>query len=98
VLDGAGDEPLDLIDDRFFGRVEVPEPEGMVDARKGDEARPGDAIGQQLAGLDREHTVTLDVQHERRHVHRRQDVAHIDLQGGIRGLAAARANVPRKRC
>ncbi len=48
-----------------------------------DEARPGDAVGELLAGLEGHDAVAVDVQHERRHAHRRQDVAYVDLQDGI---------------
>ncbi len=77
MLDGAGDEPLDLIDEP------VDEPEVVIDAREPDEARPGDAIRHPSARLDRDQAVAVGVQHERRHAHRRQDVAYVDLFGGF---------------
>jgi hypothetical protein len=57
VVNGAGDEPLDLIDDQVKGR----EPERVVVARVLDEARPRDAIRQPLSSLDGHNAVAVDV-------------------------------------
>ena len=72
----AGEEGAHLFDDRLG----VTGPREVVRARQLDVARPWDLLRHPLRGAPVHDAVAVPVQHERRHVQRRQHVTHVDLE------------------